>query len=187
MFDNTGIHTMKKITKLFYLSTAFIILTSCSTQYQRTGEFGGFNQSGYNDTRTNANTVTVSFMGNGLTPINKVKTYLLYRCAEVTINNGYDYFIVTSTSLSPINTVVHERTTQYSMNPPSPYYNRYRSTTYQSSSRQITATQSNIPVDSSQQHGAVAVIKMFQGRAPAGIPNAYNANDVIAHFGPELN
>jgi hypothetical protein len=36
----------------------------------------------------------VSFKGNGYTPKDRVQTYMLYRCAEVTANAGYDYFVI---------------------------------------------------------------------------------------------
>lgn len=38
----------------------------------------------------------VSFKGNGFTGRQKVENYLLYRCAEVTLNDGFDYFVLAS-------------------------------------------------------------------------------------------
>ena len=36
----------------------------------------------------------ITFRGNTLTDRETVETYLLYRAAELTLQNGYDYFIV---------------------------------------------------------------------------------------------
>jgi hypothetical protein len=38
--------------------------------------------------------VLVSFKGNGYTGHEKVEVYLLRRCADVTIADGYDYFVI---------------------------------------------------------------------------------------------
>jgi hypothetical protein len=65
------------------------MLIGCSTPYQGQGLRGG-----YSDTRIDSNTVLVSFKGNGYTGHEKVETYLLRRCAEVTLADGYDYFVI---------------------------------------------------------------------------------------------
>jgi len=49
---------------------------------------------GYSNTRIDTNTVLVSFKGNGYTGHEKVEPYLLRRCAEVTLADGYDYFVI---------------------------------------------------------------------------------------------
>jgi hypothetical protein len=49
---------------------------------------------GYSDTRIGQDTVLVSFKGNGYTSKERVQLYLLYRCAEVIRQYGYDYFVV---------------------------------------------------------------------------------------------
>lgn len=64
-------------------------LTSCSTSYQPLGFTGG-----YSDQRLDNNTAQVSFRGNGFTAPETVHSYLLRRCAEVTLQNGYNYFVL---------------------------------------------------------------------------------------------
>lgn len=75
---------MKKITLLY-----LIVLSSCSTSYKPLG-FGG----GYTDQRIAEDMFQVSFQGNGYTGKEKVQSFLLKRCAEVTIENGYTHFII---------------------------------------------------------------------------------------------
>ena len=47
---------------------------------------------GYSDLRIDANRWRVSFRGNSLTSRETVETYLLYRAAELTLSEGYDWF-----------------------------------------------------------------------------------------------
>ena len=68
-----------------------LLAASCATPYQQHSLRGG-----YDDSRIDSNTVLVSFKGNGYTPKDRVQTYMLYRCAEVTANAGYDYFVIVS-------------------------------------------------------------------------------------------
>jgi hypothetical protein len=53
---------------------------------------------GYRDQQLEANRYRVSFAGNTSTPLNTVQNYALYRAAELTVANGYDYFKVVDRS-----------------------------------------------------------------------------------------
>jgi hypothetical protein len=53
---------------------------------------------GYRDQQIETNRYRVSFAGNSATPLNTVQDYALYRAAELTVANGYDYFEVASRS-----------------------------------------------------------------------------------------
>lgn len=53
---------------------------------------------GYRDQQIETNRFRVSFTGNSATPLNRVQDYALYRAAELTVANGYDYFKVASRS-----------------------------------------------------------------------------------------
>lgn len=50
---------------------------------------------GYSEQKIESNRYKVSFVGNSATPREAVDNYLMYRAAEVTLSNGYDYFVVT--------------------------------------------------------------------------------------------
>lgn len=69
---------------------ALTLIAGCatSTPYQQSldGKLG-FNQQQIENDRW-----SVSFAGNSLTDRQTVETYLLYRAAELTTENGYDYF-----------------------------------------------------------------------------------------------
>lgn len=165
--------------------TLLLALTSaCSTGYHGSGTLGGIPFGGYSDTRYTANTAEVSFDGNIFTSQATAQNYLLYRCAEVTRNNGYDYFIITSTSTSPMNVNVATRTSYngYVTEPPKLYTAYNKTESYRSS--YISGTGCTYPGDyCKEQHKVVAIIKMFRGNVPPDAARAYNANDVIAHNG----
>src|ERR1700722_4754796 len=47
---------------------------------------------GYSDTKLEQDRWRVTFAGNSMTSRETVETYLLYRAAELTVSQGYDWF-----------------------------------------------------------------------------------------------
>ncbi len=71
------------------------VLASCAmpTPYQPamgTGEY----RTGYWDEQIEANRFRVTFSGNSLTSRETVERYLLYRAAQLTLERGFDHFIL---------------------------------------------------------------------------------------------
>jgi len=66
-----------------------ILICGCSTPYQPHGALGG-----YKSTELDDNTFRVMFKGNQHTKAETVYNYLERRCAEITVENGFEYFIV---------------------------------------------------------------------------------------------
>jgi hypothetical protein len=64
-------------------------LAACHTPYQPMG-FGG----GFTEARLDARTIQVMVRGNGFTGRGRVDLYVMYRCAELTVMNGFDYFFI---------------------------------------------------------------------------------------------
>jgi hypothetical protein len=75
----------------FVLLISFSSLSGCATPYQHNALTGG-----YTSARVDANTYRVRFKGNNYTSQEKVEHYLLYRCAEITDQLGYDHFVMVS-------------------------------------------------------------------------------------------
>ncbi len=70
-------------------------LAACATPtpYQpATGQ--GFYRNGYSDQQIEPNRFQVSFSGNDLTSRETVERYLLYRAAQLTLERGFDHFIL---------------------------------------------------------------------------------------------
>jgi hypothetical protein len=68
------------------------ILTACTspTPYQPAPPQGF----GYSEDRLDQNRYRITFRGNAQTPRETVEDYLLYRAAELTLQNGFDHFIM---------------------------------------------------------------------------------------------
>jgi hypothetical protein len=68
-------------------------LSACetATPYQPL-QAGAAQAGGYSDTKIEPNRFKVTFQGNGMTSRDTVETYLLYRAAELTLHEGYDWF-----------------------------------------------------------------------------------------------
>lgn len=163
---------MRKI--LIALGAAALAACATATPYQPSAASG---QYGFNEQRIENNRVRISFRGNTLTDRETVETYLLYRAAEITLQEGQDYFIVANRD-----TEEHSRLQGTSYGPRfgfdywyfsprrgwSPWYDPFwrEPTSY----REVT------------RYEAVAEIAMFSGQKPAGDPNAFDAREVQANL-----
>lgn len=80
---------MKRIKLFLILSIVFFM--GCATGYNQTGFKGG-----YSETQVDVNVYEVTFVGNGYTSIEQASDFNLLRCSELTIANGYNYFVIRS-------------------------------------------------------------------------------------------
>ncbi len=71
---------------------ALSVLAACATATPYQAALDG--QKGYANQQIESNRWQISFAGNSLTDRQTVETYLLYRAAELTDLEGYDYFRV---------------------------------------------------------------------------------------------
>lgn len=69
-------------------------LCACATPtpYQPIGT--GSERGGYSEARIETDRYRVSFSGNSMTSRETVETYLLFRAAELTLERGYDWFVM---------------------------------------------------------------------------------------------
>jgi hypothetical protein len=81
---------MKLLSKFVFCAFFVIILASCATSYQRSGLTGG-----YSETKLGENIWNISFQGNGYTNDERANDFTLLRSAEVCLENGYSFFIIT--------------------------------------------------------------------------------------------
>lgn len=100
------------------MATALVLLGACATPtpYQQATESG----QGYSEQKIEANRFMVEFSGNSLTDRKTVETYLLYRAAELTRLNGYDYFEVVRRETDADSKLVGKGFPTYS-----PYYDHF--------------------------------------------------------------
>lgn len=78
--------------RLIFLLAGLSFLAGCATPtpYQAAGE----SQWGFQESQIESNRFRVSFSGNSLTDRETVETYFLFRAAELTLEQGYDHFII---------------------------------------------------------------------------------------------
>ena len=85
---------MKRILVAALLAGSVLGLSACetATPYQPLGAKGEQASGGYFDHQIEANRWQVGFKGNSLTSRETVERYLLYRAAELSISQGFDWF-----------------------------------------------------------------------------------------------
>ncbi|WP_298671381.1 hypothetical protein [uncultured Sphingomonas sp.] len=77
------------------IATAGLVVSGCATETTYRPATGkGFYRTGYSDQQIESNRWLVTFAGNTVTDRDTVERYLLYRAAELTLQNGYDYFVM---------------------------------------------------------------------------------------------
>jgi hypothetical protein len=154
---------------LVMMMGAWLVGCASPTPYQPAA--GGF---GYADQQLENNRYRVTFAGNSVTPRDTVQNYLLYRAAELTLQNHHDYF-----------TIVHQEVE--------------RSTAYQGTGYDGfggpwgrgwgwgccwgPSNYSSYPIDS---YTAFADVVMGDGEKPASNVNSFDARDVIRRLGPTI-
>lgn len=70
---------------------AALLLAACATATPYQPVKDGL---GYSEQRLETNRYRINYTGNSATPRDTVDHYLMYRAAEVTLNNGYDWFVI---------------------------------------------------------------------------------------------
>lgn len=154
---------MRAILISFIIFLALSLVSGCATPYKKSGFKGG-----YKDIQLDDNLFNVSFRGNGYTSAQKTKTYFLYRCAELTLEKGYRYFVIESTSADVMRGVIVMPGT-------------YSATTIGSTTRGTYMPGQAIPYSKPTIEGT---IRLFKEEKPENLPNAYDAAKLIQYLGP---
>lgn len=71
-----------------------LLVAGCATETPyRPATGSGFYRTGFSERQVEANRFLVTFAGNTVTDRDTVERYLLFRAAELTLQNGFDYFV----------------------------------------------------------------------------------------------
>jgi hypothetical protein len=162
------------VARLTLILGGLLGLAACATPYQARSLTGGFS-----DTRLDANTFRVEFLGNAYTARERVETYLLRRAAEVTLENGYDYFVLLTAGTERNVAAVTMPGTYTATTTGSAY--AIGSSAYGSAVTTGTYVPgATIPVS---HYGASAIVKAFKGRKPSDLASAFNAREILHYAG----
>ena len=137
---------------------------------------------GYSNVRLDANTFRVDFHGNAYTSRQTVETYLFRRCAELTAEAGYDYFVTVGSNTEARQGAYTTPGSYNSMT--TGYATAYGNTAYGSATTRGTFSPGQTFVFT--KYGASAMIKVFKGDKPIDNPNAYNAREVLQYLGSPI-
>ncbi|MEM6414070.1 MAG: hypothetical protein AAF720_05365 [Pseudomonadota bacterium] len=85
---------MRAQTKILISVAITFLLTACATTEPTPFEPLNSRGYGYSEIKIEDNRYRIVFAGNGGTPADLVETYALRRAAQVTLENGYDWFRV---------------------------------------------------------------------------------------------
>jgi hypothetical protein len=94
--------------RFIYILSLALVLSSCATAYQKEGATGG-----YTETQLDTNVFQVTFSGNGYTARQRATDFALLRSAELTLENGYNYFVIIDANQYSKNSSYTTPTTTY--------------------------------------------------------------------------
>lgn len=162
--------------RVILAATLILILGACAkpTPYQP-----AFNGYGFSEQRIEDNRFRINFHGNSVTPQQVVEDYMLYRAAEITRANGYDYFEIADKET--------DKDTRYLTtytDPFPPYYGWYDGRRfYRYAPPSAFQTGMSRPI---VQYTVSANIVLYRGKKPADNVEAYDARDVIERLRPTV-
>jgi hypothetical protein len=85
----------RKATLAAALASATLLVAGCQTETTfRPATGHGFNSEGYSERQIEPGRFLVSFAGNSVTSRDTVERYLFFRAAQLTLQQGFDYFVM---------------------------------------------------------------------------------------------
>jgi hypothetical protein len=157
-------------------------LSSCATKYAQRGSWP--DMYGYRDEPVDGSTYQISFYGNSATPVSDVNRYALFRAAEITIEKGFDYFVVidaqhdaTTNSSTMAMAGGHSTSIEHAVDPQ----------TGQMVPVAVTTSNPEYMTSTTTEHSVMKTIRMFKGVRPADNAAAYDAKSMLTVMGPTIN
>lgn len=169
----------------FSLAVAVLgLLAACTTAtpYGPASQGGGY---GFSDQRIEENRFRITFRGNSSTSRETVENSLLYRAAELTVDQGYDYFVVVENDT--------EATSSFRGSSYPAFYGRYGfgypfHRPFYGFPYYAYGFGWGYPYDTYvreiRRYSAVTFVTMHRGAKPDDNPNAFTARDVLVNLRP---
>lgn len=172
------------------LGSAVLAACATPTPYRPLSGSGAY-ATGYSDTRIESNRYRVSFAGNSLTQRETVERYLLFRSAQLTLEQGGDHFVLVDRDTEP-RTDVYTTPSAFGGGPWggwSPYWSYYRPSFGWRRWSPFWGDpfwDRGVDVRTVTRYDATAEIVVGRGPKPAGNVRAFDARDVIENLGPGI-
>ena len=173
------------------------LLAACVTPTPYRPAMGqGFNRTGFSDQQIEADRFAVTFAGNSYTSRETVERYLLFRAAELTVDRGYDYFVLADRDTD-------KQTRTYATpggfggayggfagfghwGPSWRYYGRGYGWRGWNGFGGDPFWDRSVDIRTVERYEASAEIVVGRGRKPASNLRAFDARDVIDRIGPTI-
>ncbi len=173
--------------------TMLLVACASATPYQP-NLYGQKISGGYSDKRLAEDRYRVDFAGNIFTSRDRVEGYLLYRAAELTDQNGYDWFMLIDHRTDRDRRTYVDRSPRYD---PwygtgylywQPHWRYYRGSGWTTWHPHVGSRFWTYDVDvrTVEKFEAHAEIKMGKGPMPQDGQKAFNARQVLADLGPTI-
>lgn len=129
---------------------------------------------GYGEQQLETNRYRVWFAGNSATPRETVADYVLYRCAELTLDKGYDYFVLS------------DRTTEGEPRRGSGISLGIGGFHFGGRGGVSMGVGTGIPVGGDAKYFGQADAVLMKGKKPANDAAAFDAREIKANLGPGI-
>jgi hypothetical protein len=184
--------SLKRAAGTALLMAISLTAVSCVTSTPYQPEVAGQRiHGGYSEKRLGENRYLVTFDGNTLTSRERVEGYMLYRAAELTVQNGNDWFRIVDRLIERDQRTYSEPSYRpwYGYGYWRPYWRYYQprqgwGSWYPYGPDPFWADRDD--VRTVQEFEAHAEIVMGRGPLPAGNGNVFDARKVIADLGPSI-
>ena len=176
---------LRFIKPVLLATAAALTLSACATATPY-GPAGVDSRYGYSQQRIEGDRFRVNFAGNSVTSRDQVEMSLLLRAAEVTVENGGDWFTTVNRATDRDTRLVGD-TDPFYRGRYSPFWGpswRYHRRGLWSPWNDPFA--SDIDVRQIDRYEATSEIVIGRGPKPANDPNAFNAREVIDNVGPRV-
>ena len=160
--------------RLLVTALAALTLGACATETPFMPASDRTSGHGYSDQRIENDRWRVTFTGNYVTTRQTVESYMLYRAAQVTLDNGFDWFETVKNATGAEITYLGGYPYDSWWAPYGPYWAPEWS--YYNSG----------PWDDDTGYQAQTDIIVHRGPKPPKDPHAFDARQVLAHLGPHI-